>query len=44
MTPTETQFVADEAGVGRHRVIYEVEDTARVVTVLAVGHRKDIYG
>lgn len=30
--------------VGRYRVIYEVEDVVRVVTVLDLGHRKDIYG
>lgn len=29
--------------VGRYRVIYEIADTVRVVTVLDVGHRKDIY-
>jgi mRNA interferase RelE/StbE len=29
--------------VGRYRVIYEVSDVVRVVTVLDVGHRKDIY-
>lgn len=29
--------------VGRYRVIYEVEDTARVVTVVEVGHRRDVY-
>jgi mRNA interferase RelE/StbE len=29
--------------VGRYRVIYEIADVVRVVTVLDVGHRKDIY-
>ena len=29
--------------VGRYRVIYEIEDAVLVVTVLEVGHRKDIY-
>lgn len=29
--------------VDRYRVIYEVEDAVRVVTVLDVGHRKDVY-
>ncbi len=29
---------------GRYRVIYEIADAVRVVTVLDVGHRKDIYG
>ena len=29
--------------VGRYRVIYEVDDDVRVVAVLDVGHRKDVY-
>ncbi len=29
--------------VGQYRVIYEIEDVIRVVTVLDVGHRRDIY-
>jgi len=29
--------------VGRYRVIYEVGDAVRVVTVLDVGHRRDAY-
>jgi mRNA interferase RelE/StbE len=29
--------------VGRYRVIYEIEDTIRVVTVLDIGHRRDMY-
>jgi mRNA interferase RelE/StbE len=29
--------------VGVYRVIYEVDDDQRVVTVLQVGHRRDIY-
>ncbi len=29
--------------VGRQRVIYEVDDSARTVTILDVGHRRDIY-
>ena len=29
--------------VGDYRVIYEVNDKQRVVTVLQVGHRRDIY-
>lgn len=29
--------------VGQYRVIYEVEEVARVVTVLDVGHRRDVY-
>lgn len=29
--------------VGRYRVIYDVEDAVRVVIVLDVGHRRDIY-
>lgn len=30
--------------VGRYRVIYEVDDVVRIVAVLDIGHRKDIYG
>jgi mRNA interferase RelE/StbE len=29
--------------VGQYRVIYEIEDVIRIVTILDVGHRKDIY-
>jgi mRNA interferase RelE/StbE len=29
--------------VGRYRVIYEIDDKARTLTVLNVGHRKEIY-
>jgi len=29
--------------VGRYRVIYEVDDSQQVVTVLHVGHRQDVY-
>ena len=29
--------------VGRYRVIYEVADAVRIVTVLDVGHRRDVY-
>lgn len=29
--------------VGNYRVIYEVDDARRVVTVLHVGHRRDVY-
>ena len=29
--------------VGAYRVIYEVDDPARTVTILHVGHRRDIY-
>ncbi len=29
--------------VGDYRVIYEIDDPRRVVTVLHVGHRSDIY-
>jgi mRNA interferase RelE/StbE len=28
---------------GRYRVVYSVEDEERTVTVVKVGHRKDIY-
>lgn len=29
--------------VGRYRVIYDVDDDARAVTILRVGHRRDVY-
>jgi mRNA interferase RelE/StbE len=29
--------------VGAYRVVYEIDDTARLVTVLYVRHRKDAY-
>jgi mRNA interferase RelE/StbE len=29
--------------VGDHRVIYQIDDVARTVLVLHVGHRRDIY-
>ncbi len=29
--------------VGNYRVIYEIDDQAMTVTVLHVGHRRDIY-
>ena len=29
--------------VGDYRIIYEIDDEERVVTVLQVGHRRDVY-
>jgi len=29
--------------VSDYRIIYEIDDTARVVTVLDIGHRRDVY-
>lgn len=29
--------------VGDYRVIYEIEDKQRIVTILAIGHRRDVY-
>ncbi len=29
--------------IGNYRVIYEIEDNAKQITVLHVGHRRDIY-
>ena len=29
--------------IGDYRVIYEVDDSERMVTVLHVGHRRDVY-
>jgi mRNA interferase RelE/StbE len=28
---------------GPYRVIYELDDSARLVTVVAIGHRRDVY-
>jgi mRNA interferase RelE/StbE len=28
---------------GDYRVIYEIDDAARVVRVIAIGHRRDVY-
>ena len=28
---------------GKYRIIYEIHDLVLVITVLAIGHRKDIY-
>jgi len=29
--------------IGDYRVIYEIDDTQQLVTVLHVGHRRDVY-
>jgi len=29
--------------VGDYRVVYEVDDERRVITILHIGHRRDIY-
>jgi mRNA interferase RelE/StbE len=29
--------------VGDYRVIYEIEDTQQAVTILHIGHRRDVY-
>jgi len=29
--------------VGRYRVVYEIDDSQKIVTVLKIAHRKDIY-
>ena len=28
---------------GRYRVVYEVDDAARTVTVVKIGHRREVY-
>jgi mRNA interferase RelE/StbE len=28
---------------GKYRVLYQIDDSARIVTVIGVGHRKDVY-
>jgi mRNA interferase RelE/StbE len=29
--------------IGEYRVIYEIDDVARLVRVLEIGHRRDVY-
>ena len=29
--------------VGVYRVIYEIDDSERIITILNVGHRRDVY-
>lgn len=29
--------------IGNYRVIYEIDDRQRIVTVLHIGHRRDVY-
>ena len=29
--------------VGKYRIIYEIDDKEKVITILLIGHRKDIY-
>ena len=29
--------------VGRYRILYQVDDSNRLITVFAVGHRREIY-
>jgi mRNA interferase RelE/StbE len=29
--------------IGNYRVAYEIDDSGQVVTVLHVGHRRDVY-
>lgn len=29
--------------VGKYRIVYEIDDKERTVTILHIGHRKDIY-
>ncbi|MEW6173545.1 MAG: type II toxin-antitoxin system RelE/ParE family toxin [Bacillota bacterium] len=29
--------------VGSYRVVYEIDDATRLITILHVGHRRDIY-
>lgn len=45
--PPGCRKLADHPGwrirVGDYRVVYEINDEARRVTVLRVGHRKEIY-
>lgn len=29
--------------VGSYRVVYEIEDNSRLVTIMHIGHRRDVY-
>jgi mRNA interferase RelE/StbE len=29
--------------VGNYRVIYEIDDTVKTITILHIGHRRDVY-
>jgi len=29
--------------VGNYRVIYEIDDRQRIITILHIGHRRDVY-
>ena len=29
--------------IGDYRVVYQLDDTARIVTIVLVGHRRDVY-
>jgi len=29
--------------IGKHRVIYEIDEREKLITILHVGHRKDVY-
>jgi mRNA-degrading endonuclease RelE of RelBE toxin-antitoxin system len=40
LPPLEDRFSARR---GTYRVIYRVDEAARVVTVVDIGHRRDIY-
>ena len=45
--PSGSKKLAGRSGwrirIGHYRVIYEIEDVIRIVTILHVGHRRDIY-
>jgi mRNA interferase RelE/StbE len=40
LPPLDDRFSARR---GTYRVIYRIDDKARVVTVVDIGHRRDIY-
>ena len=29
--------------IGRYRIVYEVAKTIRIITIIRIGHRKDVY-
>jgi mRNA interferase RelE/StbE len=38
-----TGRIAWRIRIGSYRVIYEIDDPSRVVTIMHIGHRRDVY-
>lgn len=45
--PNGSQKLAGRSGwrirVGSYRVVYEIDDTNHLITIMHVGHRRDVY-